>query len=93
MVKKLGIGTYRMALGNQVHHSCLKRALDHSHGSNFSVVDTSPNYGDGLAECIVGKIIGEMRNSSNTTSIEIMSKFGYLQGNALENAQVSIIWL
>ncbi|GBG29046.1 Aldose reductase B [Hondaea fermentalgiana] len=84
---QLGVGTYRMMAHNAQHAACLKRALFGAGGrAGFAVVDTSPNYGDGLAETLVGEVLRTARKEGweGRSEVEIISKFGFIQGSDLE---------
>ena len=76
---KLAIGTYRLLPGVQAHEQAVVRALSRG----IRVIDTSPTYGDGGCERLVAKAVGDA-GLAGDSSLAIISKFGYLQGEALE---------
>lgn len=84
-MRRAGVGTYRMVLNNPQHVSCLRRAL-FGPEAGFSVVDTSPNYGDGLSEELVGGVLkmADSEGLEGRDRLEIISKFGFIQGHDLE---------
>jgi len=87
-MKRLGVGTYRMVAGNAVHEECLLKALSAGHnGKAFTMVDTSPNYGDGLAEVLVGQTLQKLQGAESKP--EVATKFGFIQGKALAKHQSS----
>jgi len=65
-----------MVVSNPAHVESLGYALRRG---VFSVVDTSPNYNDGASELLVGKVLSE----GNRDAVEVVSKFGYIQGHTL----------
>lgn len=68
----LGFGCYRISEGNQTHESALRQYLDQ--GGNL--IDTSANYGDGLSESLVGKVLKDY----DRAKIIVVTKGGYIQG-------------
>ncbi len=73
----MGFGGYRIA--NARHEAALREYLDR--GGN--VVDTSANYGDGLSETLVGKVIKDYDRSK----IIVVTKGGYIQGQNMALAR------
>ncbi|MBL7994532.1 aldo/keto reductase [bacterium] len=68
----MGFGSYRISEGNAVHESALRHYLDI--GGNL--IDTSANYGDGLSETLIGKVLKDY----DRTKIILVTKGGYIQG-------------
>ena len=68
----LGFGSYRISEGNAAHVSALRQYLDV--GGNL--IDTSANYGDGLSETLIGKVLKDYGRSR----IIVVTKGGYIQG-------------
>lgn len=68
----IGFGSYRISEGNSTHESALRKYLDL--GGNL--IDTSANYGDGLSESLIGKVLKDYDRSK----IILVTKGGYIQG-------------
>lgn len=75
----LGFGSYRVNEGNPVHEAALRSYLDN--GGNL--VDTSSNYGDGLSEILVGRVVKDFVREK----IIVVTKAGYMQGQNLSLAK------
>ena len=54
-ISQVGFGSYRVTLGNKTHEQALRQALQ----SGINLIDTSSNYGDGNAERLIGRVLGE----------------------------------
>ncbi len=82
MVSEIGFGTYRLESSNPFHYQTFKQALL----SGINLVDTSPNYGDGGVEELIGYVIQELikRQLLTREQLVIVSKAGYLQGKVYE---------
>jgi hypothetical protein len=78
-VHPLGFGCYRVADGNAMHEAALRAYLDR--GGNL--IDTSANYGDGLSEQLVGRVI----KAAPRDRVVIVTKGGYIQGQNLRLAR------
>lgn len=89
----IGFGTYRTVDGNANHEAALRHAL----AQGVTLIDTSSNYGNGRAEKLVGRLLYDSvgaqaavdhktANVSATTHIELITKLGYVQGDALKLA-------
>jgi len=74
-----GFGTYRISDTNQVHLDALSEAIR----NGITLIDTSTNYFNGGAERAIGKVL-ENFDDSIRDSIQIVSKFGYIQGDLLQ---------
>ena len=71
----LGFGTYRVDESTLDHAVALRRALD----AGVNLIDTSTNYTDGSSERTIGSVLrGRARDE-----IIVVSKVGYVQGQAL----------
>ncbi len=68
----IGFGSYRVSEGNTEHETALRGYL----GAGGNLIDTSANYGDGLSETLIGKVIKDYDRSK----IIIVTKGGYIQG-------------
>jgi len=78
-MSNFAFGTYRISDLNALHIEALKEAID----SGITMIDTSSNYMDGGAERAIALAFREYED--NISSIEIVSKYGYIQGSKLEN--------
>lgn len=78
-ISKIGFGSYRIADGNFQHEQALRYALD----SGVTLIDTSTNYTGGLSETLIGKVIANYDREALT----IVSKFGYIQGELLNDVK------
>jgi len=78
-MSNFAFGTYRITDQNSQHIQALTFAIE----SGIKLIDTSTNYMDGGAERAIALA---MRNFDDATreSIEIVSKFGYIQGTTLQ---------
>jgi len=74
-----GFGTYRISDINQAHLDALSEAIR----GGITLIDTSTNYFNGGAERAIGKVL-ENFDDSVRDSIQIVSKFGYIQGDLLD---------
>jgi len=79
MSKKIGFGTYRITHKNQEHLDSLVFALQ----SGVRLIDTSSNYMNGEAEVAVAIALNEV-DKEIASNVEIVSKFGYIQGRELD---------
>ena len=77
-MSNFAFGTYRITDENPQHIQALIEAIE----SGIKLIDTSTNYMDGSAERAIAKA---MRSFDDETreSVEIVSKFGYIQGTTL----------
>lgn len=75
----IGFGTYRVSDENPEHIEALRMAV----ASGIRLIDTSTNYMDGGAERAIAKALRFMEGEARET-VEIVSKFGYLQGSTLQ---------
>lgn len=78
-MSNFAFGTYRITDENPQHIQALIEAID----SGITMIDTSSNYMNGGAERAIALA---MRNfdDDKRSSVEIVSKFGYIQGSTLE---------
>lgn len=79
---EIGFGTYRVSDDNPEHIEALRMAV----ASGVRVIDTSANYMDGGAERAVAKALRFMEDDAREL-VEIVSKFGYIQGSTLARLQ------
>lgn len=69
---RIGFGSYRISEGNANHESALRQYLD----AGGNLIDTSANYGDGLSESLIGKVL----KNYDRSKIILVTKGGYIQG-------------
>ena len=79
----VGFGTYRTVDGNADHERALRHALEHG----VPLIDTSSNYGNGRSEKLVGRMLNSV-DESRSAGVELITKLGYVQGEALEMAML-----
>lgn len=75
----MGFGCYRIADGSATHEKALEKYLNL--GGNL--IDTSANYGDGLSEILIGKVLKRIDRSRAI----VVTKGGYIQGQNMRLAQ------
>jgi hypothetical protein len=63
-ISQVGFGSYRVSLGDKTQEQALRQALQ----SGINLVDTSSNYGDGGAERLIGRVLGELIDSGDITA-------------------------
>ena len=85
LASQAGFGCYRVDLTDPEHEKSLRKALL----SGINLIDTSSNYGDGKAEELVGKVLGDLASAGKITreSTIVVSKVGYLQGRNYQLSQ------
>lgn len=79
-MSNFAFGTYRISDINPQHIEALKEAIE----SGIGMIDTSSNYMDGGAERAIAAAFREF-DEDKKDEVEIVSKFGYLQGTNLLN--------
>lgn len=77
-MSNFAFGTYRISDLNPQHVISLKEAIK----SGITMIDTSSNYMDGGAERAIALAFREF-DEEKKNGIEILSKFGYIQGTVL----------
>lgn len=77
-MSNFAFGTYRITEQNPTHIAALREAIE----SGIRLIDTSTNYMDGAAERAVALALSGV-DSELAQSVEIVSKFGYIQGSNL----------
>ncbi len=77
-MSNFAFGTYRISDLNPQHIEALKEAID----AGITMIDTSSNYMDGGAERAIALAFREHEDKIN--EVEIVSKFGYIQGSNME---------
>ena len=80
-ISKIGFGSYRIADGNFQHEQALRYALD----NGVTLIDTSTNYTGGFSEQLIGKVI----SNYDREALTLVSKFGYIQGELLNEVKQS----
>ncbi len=89
-MSNFAFGTYRISDYNPQHIEALKEAIN----SGVTMIDTSSNYMDGGAERAIALAFREFGDEKKE-DIEIVSKFGYIQGENLirhkENAFQEVV--
>ena len=83
-MSNFAFGTYRISDLNPQHIEALKEAID----SGIKLIDTSTNYMDGGAERAVALALRSF-DEDVRDSIEIVSKFGYIQNSTLQRDKES----
>ena len=81
-MSNFAFGTYRISDYNPQHIEALKEAID----SGITMIDTSSNYMDGGAERAIALAFREF-DEDIKAKVEIVSKFGYIQGVNLQRHQ------
>ncbi len=84
MLHKIGFGTYRITYKNREHIDSLIFALQ----SGVRLIDTSSNYMNGESELAVAIALHEV-DESIASEVEIISKFGYMQGDELAQYKIN----
>jgi len=79
-MSNFAFGTYRISDVNLQHIESLKEAIR----SGITMIDTSSNYMDGGAERAIALAFSEFDDSIKD-EVEVVSKFGYIQGSSLES--------
>lgn len=79
MNSKIAFGTYRISDHSVEHIDAIKTAVN----SGVRLIDTSTNYMDGGAERAIALALNDL-DEKLTCKVEIVSKFGYLQGSTLK---------
>jgi aryl-alcohol dehydrogenase-like predicted oxidoreductase len=79
VVSALGFGSYRVDERSAEHVASLDMALS----SGINLIDTSTNYTDGSSETAIGKVLARHPRDE----IVLVSKVGYVQGQALALVQ------
>ncbi|KAG0026355.1 hypothetical protein BGZ81_006428 [Podila clonocystis] len=81
-ISRIGIGSYRLALGVPEHEKILYKALERQSDPqlNINLIDTSSNYSNGRSEQLIGKVLSHPHpNTLSREEIVIATKFGYIQ--------------
>lgn len=73
-----GFGAYRINEGNPRHEAALRHYL----GRGGNLIDTSANYGDGLSEVLIGRVLRD----HDRAKLVVVTKGGYIQGRNMELA-------
>lgn len=75
-ISKIGLGTYRMGTNDLENIKVLQYAID----AGINLIDTASSYNSGTSELLIGNSINEITR----TSIFIVSKAGYIQGEDID---------
>jgi len=75
-MSNFAFGTYRISDYNPLHIEALREAID----AGITMIDTSSNYMDGGAERAIALAFRDF-NDEIRKSVEIVSKFGYIQNS------------
>jgi aryl-alcohol dehydrogenase-like predicted oxidoreductase len=78
-VAKIGLGTYRISDQNPEHIQAIRTAVE----EGVDLIDTSTNYMDGGAERAIALAFQPLPHKM-IENIEIVSKYGYIQGSTLK---------
>jgi len=78
-VAKIGFGTYRISDKSPEHIEAIRVAVE----EGIDLIDTSTNYMDGAAERAIALALQPLPVKV-IKDVEIVSKFGYLQGSTLQ---------
>jgi hypothetical protein len=79
VTSSLGFGSYRIDDRTPEHAAALEQALL----SGVNLIDTSTNYTDGASETCIGNVLARDRREE----VIVVSKVGYVQGQALAMAR------
>ena len=79
VTSSLGFGSYRIDDRAPEHAAALEKALL----GGINLIDTSTNYTDGLSETCIGNVLSRHRREE----VIVVSKVGYVQGQALTMAR------
>ena len=85
-MSNFAFGTYRISDLNHEHIQSIKEAID----SGITMIDTSSNYMDGGAERAIALAFREFDDDKKYL-VEIVSKFGYIQGTNLINYKENLL--
>lgn len=85
-MSNFAFGTYRISDLNPLHVQSLKEAIE----SGIKMIDTSSNYMDGGAERAIALAFREF-DDYKKNEVEIVSKFGYIQGTNLSNYKEGLL--
>jgi len=77
-MSNFAFGTYRITDQNEQHIQALRDAIE----GGITLIDTSTNYMDGSAEKAIAKALRSFDDATRER-VEIVSKFGYIQGSTL----------
>ncbi len=84
-VSRAGFGTYRTAIGIEVHEQALRKAVL----SGINLIDTASCYAFGDSEILIGSVLEDLANENKISADEIVliTKAGYIEGGILEDAK------
>lgn len=81
-ISPVGIGTYRMQTGNEIHQEALLSALR----AGYNLIDTATNYQQGTAELLIGQVLKAHPEFSE--KVFIISKAGYIPSESWMDAEM-----
>ncbi|HUH42385.1 MAG TPA: aldo/keto reductase [Sulfurimonas sp.] len=84
-MSNFAFGTYRISDLNPQHIQALKEAIE----AGITMIDTSSNYMDGGAERAIALAM-RLAESDIKNEVEIVSKFGYIQGSSLHEYRANL---
>lgn len=84
-MSNFAFGTYRISDLNPQHIQALKEAIE----AGITLIDTSSNYMDGGAERAIALAM-RLAESDIKNEVEIVSKFGYIQGSSLHEYRANL---
>lgn len=84
-VSSVGFGGYRVEGGNKKHWEAIVKSMR----SGVNLFDTSPSYGGGGSERMIGAALREMQSEVKREELVLATKVGYIQGPDLEAARAS----
>ena len=79
VTSSLGFGSYRIDTQTPEHAAALEKAL----AGGINLIDTSTNYADGSSEICIGNVLARHQREE----LIVVSKAGYVQGQALTMAR------
>ena len=87
-ISGFGFGSYRINLKESSHSDSLHLALN----TGMNVIDTSPNFGDGDSEMVIGSVLESIVGDGGIAREEIvvMTKVGYIEGSMSEDVLTSL---
>lgn len=85
-VAPVGFGGYRIGLTPYLGYPTCSQALEQALSQGLNLVDTSPNYGDGQSETLIGQTLRlfQQEKGGRRDALVLVSKVGYIQGQNLE---------
>jgi aryl-alcohol dehydrogenase-like predicted oxidoreductase len=87
-VSAIGFGSYRIGLHPSLGYPECESALEGALQKGMNLIDTSANYGNGLSEILIGRVLKKLfaEGSLKREQVVLVSKVGYVQGSNMEMA-------